>query len=190
MKALCALCIMLVGMGSNTQRFEPFLQSLPSQSPEQETQKPPSDANAQEVPFDQDAAALATTGSIYQTVSITQITSQTPGGPWAISGHVNVTGYVMKAARQGDGDFHVAFCDSPKFTIVSSVSALPDKHHCLIAEIVPYLQCAVPAGLPKLQTIRGLLRFDGGSAAEWWEIHPIEFMTNGSCHVVGTPSVP
>jgi hypothetical protein len=190
MKALCAMCIMLVGMGSNTQRFEPFLQSLPSQSPEQETQKPPSEANGQEVPFDQDAATLATTGSIYQTVSITQITSQTPGGPWAISGHVNVTGYVMKAARQVDGDLHVAFCDSPKFTIVSSVSALPDKHHCLIAEIVPYLQCTLPAGLPKLQTIRGLLRFDGGSAAEWWEIHPIEFMTNGSCRVVGTPSVP
>lgn len=190
MKALCALCVMLAGMGSSTQRFEPSVQNRPPQSDEPAGQIRPSEASGQEVPFDQDAVALATTGSIYQTVSITQITSQTPGGPWAISGHVNVTGYVMKAARQVDGDLHVPFCDSPNFTVVSNASALPDKHHCLMAEIVPYLQCTVPAGLPKLQTIRGLLRFDGGGVAEWWEIHPIEFMTSGSCHVVGTPSVP
>src|SRR5215472_14443518 len=182
MKALCALCIMLVGMGSNTQRFEPFLQSLPSQSAEQETQKPPSEANGQEVPFDQDAATLATTGSIYQTASITQITSQTPGGPWAISGHVSVTGFVMAFARQVDGDLHVPFCDSPQFSVPSNGSSLPDKHHCVMAEVVPYLKCAVLPHLPVQQTIRGLLRFDGGPSAEWWEIHPIEFMTSGSCH--------
>lgn len=189
MKTLWALGLMLFGMGS-TQPFEPSVQNVPAQSSEPATQNLPSPTNDQAVPFDEDAAILAATGSIYQTASITQITSQTPSGPWAISGHVNVTGFVMIAARQVDGDLHVPFCDSPNFKVVSNASALPDKHHCVMAEIVPYLQCTVPAGLPKQQTIRGLLRFDGGSAAEWWEIHPIEFMTSGSCHVVGTPSVP
>ncbi len=189
MKTLWVLCIMLLGM-SSTQSFERSVQNVPDHSSEPATQNLPSSTNDQAVPFDQDAATLAATGSIYQTASITQITSQTPSGPWSISGHVNVTGYVMIAARQVDGDFHVPFCDSPQFKVVSNASALPDKHHCVMAEIVPYLQCTVPAHLPVQQTIRGLLRYDGGSAAEWWEIHPIEFMSSGSCHVVGTPSVP
>jgi hypothetical protein len=174
----------------STESLAPSVQSVPFQSSEQAAQDAPAAVSDQAEAFDQDAAMLATTGSIYQTVSITQITSQTPNGPWAISGHVNVTGFVIRAARQVDGDMHVPFCDSPHFTVVVNASSLPDKHHCVMAEIVPYLQCAVPAHLPAQQTIRGLLRYDGGSAAEWWEIHPIEFMTSGSCHVVGTPSVP
>jgi hypothetical protein len=174
----------------STESLAPSVESVSSQASGQEAQEAPAAAGDQVEPFDQDAAMLAATGSIYQTVSITQITSQTPNGPWAISGHVNVTGFVMRAARQVDGDMHVPFCDSPHFTVVANASALPDKHHCVMAEIVPYLQCTVPAQLPAQQTIRGLLRFDGGSAAEWWEIHPIEFMTSGSCRVVGTPSVP
>lgn len=189
MRTSWVLCVMLLGIVS-IQSLAPSLQGAPSQSSGQAAQDAPAAPGEQVEPFDQDAALLATTGSIYQSVSITQITSQTPNGPWAISGHVNVIGFVMRAARQADGDTHVPFCDSPHFTVVVNASALPDKHHCVMAEIVPYLQCAVPSHLPVQQTIRGLLRYDGGPAAEWWEIHPIEFMTNGSCRVVGTPTVP
>jgi hypothetical protein len=189
MKTLWALCIILIGMGA-AQFFERYIQGAPAQSSEPATQNLPSASNDQVPQFDQDAAALAATGSIYQTVSITQITSQTPAGPWSISNHVSVTGYVMAFARQVDGDLHVPFCDSPHFPIVANGSSLPDKGHCVMAEVVPYLRCAVLPHLPALQTIRGLLRYDGGSSAEWWEIHPIEFMTSGACHVVGTPAVP
>ena len=191
MKMLWALCVLLVGLGPRTQPVEPVIQNAPSRSADPSSQSPvpqPIDQATQTV--DPDAQALATTGSIYQTVSITQITSQTPSGPWAISGHVNVTGFVMAFARQADGDLHVPFCDSPRFSVASNGSSLPDKHHCVMAEVVPYLKCAVLPNLPVQQTIRGLLRFDGGPSAEWWEIHPIEFMSSGSCHVVGTPSVP
>ena len=183
------LSMILLGIVS-TPSFAPSVQEVPSQSSGQAAQDAPPVAGDQGEPFDQDAAMLAATGSIYQTVSITQITNQTPSGPWGISGHVAVTGFVMRVARQVDGDFHVPFCDSPNFTVVANASALPDKNHCVMAEIVPYLQCTVPAHLPVQQTIRGLLRYDGGPGTGWWEIHPIEFMTNGSCHVVGTPSVP
>jgi hypothetical protein len=170
----CALSLQPVDRKHATQSAETAGQS---QAVDQAAQTP-----------DPDAQLLAATGSIYQSTTISQITGQSPSGPWGVSGHVMVTGFVLTFARQVDGDFHVPFCDSPHFS--SNGGSLPDKHHCVMAEVVPYLQCAVPAHLPSQQTIRGLLRFDGGSAAGWWEIHPIEFMTTGACHVVGTPSVP
>ena len=191
MKMLCVLLVLFVGLGMRTHSVEPIIQNAPSQSADQSSQSlAPQSMDQATQTFDPDAQALATTGSIYQTVSITQITSQTPDGPWAVSGHVSVTGFVMAFARQADGDLHVPFCDSPHFSVASNGSSLPDKGHCVMAEVVPYLKCAVLPHLPVQQTIRGLLRFDGGPTAEWWEIHPIEFMTSGSCHVVGTPSVP
>jgi hypothetical protein len=185
MKILWAVCIMLVTISLQPVNMKQAAQDVTSQSVEP-AQSQPLDPSAQTA--DADAQLLAATGSIYQTTTISQITSQHPTGPWGISGHVSVTGFVLTFARQVDGDFHVPFCDSPHFS--SNGSFLPDKHHCVMAEVVPYLQCAVPAHLPSQQTIRGLLRYDGGPAAEWWEIHPIEFMTTGSCHVLGTPSVP
>jgi hypothetical protein len=191
MKMLWALCVLFVGLGLRTHSVEPTIQNAASPQADQSSQSLAAQPVGQAPQtFDPDAQALATTGSIYQTASITQITSQTPGGPWAISGHVSVTGFVMAFARQVDGDLHVPFCDSPQFSVPSNGSSLPDKHHCVMAEVVPYLKCAVLPHLPVQQTIRGLLRFDGGPSAEWWEIHPIEFMTSGACHVVGTPSVP
>jgi hypothetical protein len=191
MKMQWALCVLLVVLVLRTHSVEPKIQKIPSQTADQSSQGLAVQSVEQDTQTsDMDAQALATTGSIYQTVSITQITSQTPSGPWAISGHVSVTGFVMAFARQVDGDLHVPFCDSPNFSVATNGSSLPDKRHCVMAEVVPYLKCAVLPHLPVQQTIRGLLRFDGGSSAEWWEIHPIEFMTNGSCHVVGTPSVP
>src|SRR6516162_5571047 len=105
------LCVMLLSIVS-TESLAPSVESVASQASGQEAQDAPAAAGDQVEPFDQDAAMLAVTGSIYQTVSITQITSQTPNGPWAISGHVNVTGFVMRAARQVDGDMHVPFFDS------------------------------------------------------------------------------
>ena len=125
--------------------------------------------------------------TIYHNVTITQITSQNPHGPWSINGHVAVTGYVLLFARQADGDLHVPFCDSPHFVAPANGSALPDKIHCVMAEVVPYVPCAVITRLPSLQTIKGLMRYDGGT--EWWEIHPIESMSGSTCHVLGTPTV-
>ena len=147
----------------------------------------PLSLHAQTVDLDAPVQTGPNTSTIYHTVTITQITSQNPHGPWSINGHVAVTGYILLFARQPDGDLHVPFCDSPHFVAPANGSALPDKFHCVMAEVVPYVPCATITHLPSRQTIKGLMRFDGGT--EWWEIHPIESMSGSTCHVLGTPAV-
>jgi hypothetical protein len=86
--------------------------------------------------------------------------------------------YVIAKSKQTDGDYHITFCDSPSFTSFS-------RTHCLNAEVVPYLQCnPLPANGTQV-TMRGTLRFDGPQ--DWWEIHPVEWISTTKCMVTGTP---
>src|SRR5260370_8136437 len=112
MKTLWVLCIMLLGM-SSTQSFERSVQNVPDHSSEPATQNLPSSTNDQAVQLDQDAATLAATGSIYQPASITQITSQTPSGPWSLSDHVNVTVYAITPPPQPAATFPLPLHHSP-----------------------------------------------------------------------------
>jgi hypothetical protein len=122
-------------------------------------------------------AITATAKVTYTVYSISTIANADPHFS-NLATHVQATGYVIAKSKQTDGDYHIMFCDSPGFTSFS-------RTHCLNAEVVPYLQCnPLPANGTQV-TMRGTLRFDGPQ--DWWEIHPVEWISTTKCMVTGTP---
>lgn len=132
-------------------------------------------------------AVSAFAGIPYVTVPITNITNSPPSGPWNFNTHTTVNGYILdwQLNPNTDGDRHVVVCDSPNFVVTQSGYA-PDLHHCIVAEVVPYLPCTRISKFPYQTTLSGIVRFD--SEHNWWELHPVERIGGTNCYVLGRPN--
>ena len=79
--------------------------------------------------------------------------------------HVELSGYVTYTLKEGDGDVHIRVCDS------ASVAGM-NLAHCIVAECIPKLPCAVPHVGAHVR-VRGISRRDP-EHSNWAEVHPVE----------------
>lgn len=100
---------------------------------------------------------------LYHPVDIQALTAE---GSQPRRTHVEVSGFLTMAKKEGDGDWHLRICDSPR------VEGM-DRKHCIVAEIIPAMPCRLPR-IGNHVRIRGISRFDGENGHGWSEIHPIE----------------
>lgn len=102
----------------------------------------------------------------FHKMTIQQVTAEQPGNWKHPLTHIEVEGYVLYKAHEGDGDWHLRLCDDLKFKMM-------DRTHCLVAEIIPELPLTVPKIKAKVR-IDGIYRYDGENPGHHWaEVHPV-----------------
>lgn len=135
--------------------------------------------------------------NIYKVVTIAQLVNENPANWGVIQTHIIVAGYIIGNKAQGDGDTHMVVCDAPTFTMTLDGSP-PDMQHCFVAEQSHAIRCFAYAKYPSpLVNIKGVSRYDAQNPGHhWWEIHPVESVTNADgtlapeCFVKGGAVLP
>ena len=98
--------------------------------------------------------------------TIAQISAEDPRNWKHPLTHVQVEGWITYRVKEGDGDWHLRICDSPRLEGM-------DVKRCVVAEIIPELPMEVPKRGAHLR-VRGIYRFDGENPGHHWhEVHPV-----------------
>lgn len=134
---------------------------------------------------------------IYKVVTLTQLVTENPANWGVIQTHIIVAGYIIGNKAQSDGDTHMVVCDAPTYPMTPDGSP-PDMAHCFVAEQSHSIRCfAYPSYPTKLVNIKGVSRYDAQNPGHhWWEIHPVELITNvdgtvaPECFTKGTAVLP